>query len=120
MSKGRSGTAGSGYLGVGGKRTNQPNPELLKLKNEIEELQLEKEESRKNLLHFINELDEANQRNKELEKQMGELQASKNNSQNQDSSTTEANESLEGSVDISDVHQSKLRQLEEQLSAEQK
>ncbi|KAJ2959695.1 hypothetical protein NQZ79_g4828 [Umbelopsis isabellina] len=116
MSKGRLGTTGTSYLGVGGKRANQPNPELVKLKNEIEELQLEKEESRKNLLHFISELDEANRKNKELEKQMTELKASDKDSQQQDSSTAGKNGSLEDSVENHDANQSNLRQIEEQLS----
>src|SRR6202023_439847 len=70
MSKGRSGTTGSGYLSGGAKKANQ---ELMALKNEVEELRLKEEQSKNNLLHFINELDEANRRNKELEEQLNNL-----------------------------------------------
>lgn len=112
MSKGRSGTTGTGILGGAAKR---PNQEILMLKNEVEELRLEKEQSRNNLIHFISELDEANRRNKELEEQLQRLQSTQAPGEPDDGSKPTPDEPVKGAEVSHDVCKSELSEIQDQL-----
>ncbi|KAG2180386.1 hypothetical protein INT44_003388 [Umbelopsis vinacea] len=112
MSKGRSGTTGSGLLGGGVKKTNQ---EMLMLKNEVEELRLEKEQSRNNLLHFISELDEANRRKKELEEELKQLKSTQSQGESVEGSKTATDEPVNGLESSHDACKSELSEIQDQL-----
>jgi chromosome segregation ATPase len=112
MSKGRSGTTGSGLLGGGVKK---PNQEMLMLKNEVEELRLEKEQSRNNLIHFISELDEANRRTKELEEQLQKLQSTQAQGESVEEPKTTTDEPVNGLESSHDACKSELSEIQDQL-----
>jgi len=85
------------------------------LKNEIEELRLEKEQSRNNLIHFISELDEANRRNKELEEKLQKLQSRQTPGESDDGSKPTTDEPVNGAEVSHNACKSELSEIQDQL-----